>query len=145
MKPVPLLLAAGCGLLFACTSNVEKESPKRTLWDGVYSLEQTERGAKIYAEHCITCHAANMRGGAGARSIIGIEFQFRWKDKSMAELFDTVRTKMPPGNPGQLSEQQYIDVLSTILAANGFPTGADRELTTNTEALKELLISWEKP
>lgn len=132
-------------LVSACAYLEKQESPPRTVWDGVYLSDQAERGAKIYIEQCVACHAANMRGGPGSRSIVGIEFQFIWKDKTLGELFEAVRTKMPPGRSGILSDQQYIDVLTTILKGNGFPAGEDKELPANLKVLEDILITWSKP
>jgi hypothetical protein len=136
----PLILVLLCLLLArspAATGN------GRTIWDGIYAESQAERGAVIYKEHCETCHAANMRGGPGARGVVGLAFQYLWKDKTLGELFEAMRTKMPPGQPGSLSDQEYIDVLSTILQGNGLPAG-DMELVPDHEALDQIKIVWEQ-
>ncbi|MBF8269667.1 MAG: cytochrome c, class I [Gammaproteobacteria bacterium] len=117
---------------------------ERTIWDGVYVEAQAERGASIYQANCEICHAANMRGGPGARGVVGLAFQFLWKDKNLGELFNAMRTKMPPGQPGALTDQEYVDVLSVILRGNGLPA-ATAELPADRAQLDEIFIIWEKP
>jgi cytochrome c len=118
---------------------------ERTVWDGVYSPAQAERGARIYKDQCETCHAADMRGGPGARGVVGLAFQFLWQDKSLGELFEALRTKMPPGQPGTLSDQEYIDVLAAILQGNALPAGAATELPADRALLDRIQIIWKKP
>lgn len=133
-------------LVTACVSNnrTGNAQGQQDVWGGIYSHEQTERGKVIYSEHCEICHAADMRGGPGSRSIVGIEFQFLWKEKSLGQLFETVRAKMPPGKTGILTDQEYIDVLTTILKANGFPEG-NMELPVDMVLLNKTLLTWDKP
>jgi hypothetical protein len=41
---------------------------------------------------------------------------------------------MPEDAPGSLEPQQYVDIISYVLRANGFPPG-DRELTADQAVL----------
>ena len=116
----------------------------RTIRDGVYSEAQAERGVSIYQANCEICHAVNMRGGPGVRGVVGLAFQFLWKDKSLGELFNAMRSKMPPGQPGALTDQEYIDVLSAILRGNGMPAAA-AELPADRAQLDAIFIIWEQP
>jgi cytochrome c len=118
---------------------------ERTVWDGVYSTEQAERGVRIYKDQCEICHAADMRGGPGARGVVGLAFQFLWQEKSLGELFEALRTKMPPGQPGTLTDQEYIDVLAAILQGNALPAGAGTELPAERALLDRIQIIWKKP
>ena len=117
----------------------------RTNWDGIYAEGQAERGAGIYTANCEICHAANMRGGPGARGVVGLAFQYLWKDKTLGALFDAMRTKMPPGQPGTLTDQEYADVLAVILRGNGLPAGGATELPADRAQLDAIVITWEKP
>ena len=125
-------------------SSFADDAVTATLWEGVYTEAQALRGKQVYEPNCQSCHAADMRGGPAVRGLVGVAFQFLWKGKPLSELYSSMRTKMPPGNPGTLSEQEYIDVLALILQQNGFPSG-DGELKPELDALQEIPISWEKP
>ena len=43
---------------------------QRTVWDGVYTEEQAERGAVQYTESCAGCHAAGEIGPIGGRPFL---------------------------------------------------------------------------
>ena len=115
---------------------------ERSVNDGVFTAEQAERGADIYAQHCVECHGTNMRGGPASPGVAGLEFKFLWNGKTVGELYESARTKMPPGKAGLLSDQEYVDVMAAILKGNGFPVGDDSELLADKKLLDEILISW---
>ncbi len=43
----------------------------RSVWDGVYTKEQSSRGQTAYREECAKCHAENLMGGEGAPPLAG--------------------------------------------------------------------------
>jgi hypothetical protein len=51
---------------------------------------------------------------------------------------------MPPNDPGTLSRQQIVDILSYVLSVNGFPSGKT-ELDSKPEVLKQIRIEATKP
>ncbi len=114
-----------------------------SVWDGVYTPEQAQRGEQIYQDECQSCHAVDMRGGPAARGLLGLAFQYVWKDRTLGELFDAMRDQMPPGKPGSLDDQAYADVLAAVLRRNEFPDGA-RELEADPDALQSIVIRWDQ-
>ena len=52
---------------------------------------------------------------------------------------------MPPGQAGALADQEYADVLATMLQRSGFPTGVQFELSYNPEEIEQVMIRREKP
>jgi len=136
-----LFLMPLCLLVLSAAQADEKQTSVR---DGVYTAEQALRGEAIYSQHCQSCHAADMRGGPAARGLLGLGFQYVWKGKLLADLYAAMRDKMPPGNPGALSGQDYIDILAAILQRNEFPSG-EVELTANADTLQSILIVWDSP
>jgi mono/diheme cytochrome c family protein len=95
----------------------------RSVWDGVYSTEQAKRGQEVYGSQCSTCHGAKLEGVEDAPSLAGKGFLDGWDGLTVGALFEKIRKKMPRDNPGQLSRQQYLDVVAYILGANTFPAG----------------------
>jgi mono/diheme cytochrome c family protein len=110
-----------------------QEAPK-TQWDGVYTLEQAQRGEPLYAEKCSSCHGPDLNGGEMAPGLIGGEFSANWNELSLGDLFERMRISMPQNNPGSLSRQQNADVLAFILHRANYPAGTT-ELPTQTEML----------
>lgn len=143
-KTINIIFLFVLSLITGCATVQETGAPD-SVWYGVYTMEQAERGAEIYTRECETCHAANMRGGPAVRGVVGLAFQFLWKDRSLGELFEAIRTKMPPGKPGTLTDQEYIDVLAAILQGNELPAGRDTELPADPEFLGSIKITWENP
>lgn len=115
----------------------------RSVWEGVYTDDQSKRGQAIYAKECAGCHGAELTGGESAPPLAGGEFLSSWNGLTAGDLFDRIRQTMPLAEPGKLSRQQYADTLAFIFQANRFPTGKT-ELDRNTEALKLIKIDQEK-
>ena len=109
----------------------------RSVWDGVYSQEQANRGKTAYAEQCALCHGAELAGGDETPALTGDKFMANWHNHSVDELFERVRVTMPADRPGTLSRQRNSDILAYILRANKFPAGGG-ELSTQSEALKQI-------
>ena len=139
----PWQLAVLC-LLSGAPSAAHADEAPRSVWDGVFTLEQAQRGELIYLSECQTCHAADMRGGPAAGALRGVTFQFLWRDRTVADLFNAMREKMPPGCPGTLADQAYLDVLAAILKQNEFPAG-EQEIEADEDVLSSIVIRWGPP
>jgi mono/diheme cytochrome c family protein len=97
-----------------------------TVWDGVYTPSQAERGALVYATECARCHRDDLGGYNGA--LIGNRFMDRWREDSLESFYNLTRNTMPRNAPQSLSEEAYLDVVAYVLKANAFPSG-EKELT----------------
>jgi glucose/arabinose dehydrogenase/mono/diheme cytochrome c family protein len=128
-------------ILFALAFSAFAQTP-RSVQDGVYTQAQAGRGKAAYAEQCASCHGAGLSGGQETPALTGGAFLAKWQDRSVNELFESIRMSMPAGRPGSLSRQQYSDILAYMLAANEFPAG-NGELGAQSEALKQ--ISFQVP
>jgi mono/diheme cytochrome c family protein len=104
-----------------------------------FTAAQADRGASLYSQNCAMCHGEDMTGGAGTPSLSGPDFSFGWKGKPASDLFDYVRTKMPPGQIGSLTDQQYLDVVTAILKRNGAAPG-QTELTPGSAGLHAPIV-----
>ncbi len=98
---------------------------------GVYSREQWMRGRDIYAGMCAGCHPATTHTGPA--------FTVSWAGKKLSDLFGFIRERMPKNDPGSLSEQEYVDVMSYMLRLNGMPQGVE-ELPADSVALTRIRI-----
>ena len=119
-------------------------APARSVWDGVYTEEQSKRGDEVYRKECAACHGDSLSGGESAPALTGGAFLANWNGLTLADLFDRIRKTMPQSAPGRLSRQQDADVLAFMLSANKFPTGKS-ELYKQSEMLKEIRFESEKP
>jgi len=118
--------------------------PAGSVWDGVYSEEQSGRGRALYAKECASCHGSTLSGGETAPPLTGAAFLANWSGLSVGELFERIRVSMPEGRPGTLSRQQNADILAYILSVNQFPAGK-AELQKDTDRLKQIRFLAERP
>jgi len=112
----------------------------RTVWDGIYTDAQAERGQKVILETCSLCHGEAMRGGGGVPSAVGPEFMFNWNEKTVTQLFVYLKTTMPPTAPGSLPDQKIADAMAALFKHNGFPASAEAEIPADPGALADVAI-----
>jgi cytochrome c len=129
-----MLPATANGALLRAT----QADAQRTVWDGVYTEAQAERGAVQYTESCAGCHAADLRGNTTSPSLVGLSFAFLWGERTLGELFGEIQRLMPTDRPNSLPAQTYRDILAFILRANSYPTG-EQEL--GADSLEQSLIT----
>ena len=120
---------------------------KISVWSGVYTKAQSARGEEFYSGACGQCHGLRLNGAAQpdqppSPAIARISFLRKWSGKPLAELYEYVRTKMPPDNPGSITGQQAIDSIAHMLAVSSMPAGAT-ELPADIKALERFVIEAE--
>jgi quinoprotein glucose dehydrogenase len=102
------------------------ERASRTVWDGVYTDAQAQRGRGFYAEHCASCHGGSLEG-AEHRPLKGDRFWATWQDTTVDRLLNHVSTNMPHSEDGSLKgtlgSAVYADIVAHILKTNDFPAG----------------------
>jgi len=114
------------------------QDTQRTVWDGVYTGEQAQRGEKVYVEACSNCHGRTLEGADMTPALTGGGFMSNWDGLTVGDLFDRIRISMPADRPGSLSRQEDVDVIAYILRFNQFPAGKE-ELPREVLALKQIL------
>lgn len=102
---------------------------ERTLESGVYSADQAIAGAKLFQANCATCHEPGY-----FRNVFPA-----WRGETLASLFDVMAGTMPQSSPGSLRDAEYVDVLTYILSATGYPAG-DAPLDIDAGDLDEITI-----
>ena len=95
----------------------------RSVWSGVYTTAQAERGAPLYEAECGECHGPELEGGETAPPLAGADFRWAWNGLSVGDLFERLRVSMPEGRPRALTRAQKVDVLAYMLRENAFPAG----------------------
>lgn len=116
---------------------------EKSVWDGIYTHEQAERGRQLYSDACASCHGPELTGGEMAPPLVGGDFMADWDGLSVGDLFERIRISMPQNAPGSLSGQQNADVLAFMLEANKFPVGTS-ELQKEAMILKGIKFETKK-
>ena len=123
---------------------VHAQPPTRSVWEGVYTDDQATRGKALYSQECASCHGGELTGGEMAPPLAGGEFMAGWDGLTVGDLFERIRISMPQNSPGSLSGQQNADILSFVLNANKFPSGAT-EMPKEAGILKTIKFEVKKP
>ena len=116
-------------------------SPQKTTKDKVFTKEQANRGADLYAKSCDRCHdpAKVPAGKKPGPPTIGAKFVENWQDKTLGELYTTIFTTMPGDGVLILTSDQTLDLIAYMLQANGFPAG--ETALKYDDAMKAIVIS----
>ena len=80
-------------------------------------------GRDGYQARCASCHLADLGGRNEASPLAGASFMNVWRGRGTKELYDYIRTSMPPGG-ATLGADEYLNVTAFILRMNGAATGA---------------------
>ncbi len=134
MALVILLLSGGL------SAAVVRQAAPGSIWSGVFSDAQAQRGERAYQASCAQCHGQNLVSvDSESPSLTGPRFKTNWVGKTVAERYQRMRKSMPPSAPGSLDEQTDIDIVAFILKFNGYPSGA-QELGVDIAALEAIVI-----
>jgi S-disulfanyl-L-cysteine oxidoreductase SoxD len=125
-------------------ATVHAQPPTQSIWDGVYSEAQAERGKALYSQECASCHGGELTGGEMAPPLAGGEFMAGWDGLTIGDLFERIRISMPQNSPGSLSGQQNADILAFMFSSNKFPAGT-AELPKEAGILKQIKFEVKKP
>jgi mono/diheme cytochrome c family protein len=110
-----------------------------SIWEGVYTTAQAERGKATFDVSCSRCHNADLSGSERGPTLTGEKFLANWLDASLEPLFSFIRDSMPQGSANIVSDDSKADILAYILQRNGIPPGKT-ELTANTARLDTMQI-----
>jgi quinoprotein glucose dehydrogenase len=136
-----VLVAGGSCLFIALTGITRSDAADNatSVWQGVYTKAQAERGRVTYFAACLSCHGAVLQGDTDAPELAGNSFLKRWTGQSVGALFAFTESQMPVGRARGLGAQSYADLVAHILATNGFPDG-QQELPTSGPVLDKIMI-----
>ena len=137
-------LAAGSSGRDEPARDAAKAAASQTVWDGVYTAEQADRGKALYAQWCAECHSVDLRGDGTSPSLIEEAFAFQWDDTTVGELFEQIRKLMPSNRPNSLPPRSYRDIVAFIFQSNKFPAG-DKDLADDLDALNLIRITAKRP
>ncbi len=121
-------------------SPITLKAQQRSVLDRVFVPAQAASGQEMYPNTCAPCHGPALGGGAQGPQLAGAQFISHWKDKTVGDLFEKIRTTMPANSPGTLSPDATADILSFLLSANGYAAGTVR-LAIDAAPLKNVKMA----
>jgi mono/diheme cytochrome c family protein len=134
----------GASALTAFAHRASVAEPTHTVWDSVYTATQASHGDSLYKATCVKCHGATLSGGDEGSPLVGSAFLGNWRDLTLDQLFDKIRTSMPPDNPKSIATRDVADLVAYLLAQNQFPAGV-KVLTDSLDRLKDIKITTSRP
>ncbi len=132
------LAMAGVGTLSLIFCELRAQDATKSVWDGVYSEQQANRGLSQYNQHCLDCHGEDLEGDQETPPLRGGRFAANWDGQRLGDLFLRIRRDMPLNSEaGTLSSAVTADLLAYILSLNGFPPGR-ADLPRENQLLNEI-------
>jgi len=109
--------------ILALTLGIGGAEARISIWDGVYTDTQADRGRTLYMQNCGRCHGADLSGSFEIPPLIG-RFMPYWSGSTLDALFDYVSAAMPLDHPGALGAAANADIVAFLLKSNDIPSGA---------------------
>ena len=110
-----------------------------SVWSGVYTTAQADRGKAVYARHCSRCHGDDLTRPPNY-PLAGEGFMDHWEAHTLEHLFRRIRDTMPAGDVGSVADGDKRDALAYLLQQNGFPAGS-AELAQEDDKLAAVAIT----
>lgn len=111
---IPALLAVAPG-------TVAQSAPPEPA--GLYTEQQANAGAAVYAAQCAVCHGAGLEGTYEVPALKG-KFVANWAQRPVGNLYAYIGRAMPQNAPGSLPPEDNAALIAYILKANGYAAGA---------------------
>ncbi|MFT6295585.1 MAG: alcohol dehydrogenase (cytochrome c) [Glaciecola sp.] len=136
-QKIALVFAPSILVLLAPLAAIAAEAPASS----TFTQAQYERGETVYQQECALCHGQNLDDGV-ANTLRGQTFRKTWSrlGVTVADLYNRIANTMPPGQLGELSESENVDVLAYILGRNNVLQGT-QELNVEYDYLSAIQIS----
>ncbi|MFT4813787.1 MAG: alcohol dehydrogenase (cytochrome c) [Paracoccaceae bacterium] len=136
-QKIALVFAPCMLVLLAPLAAIAAEAPASS----TFTQAQYERGETVYQQECALCHGQNLDDGV-ANTLRGQTFRKTWSrlGVTVADLYNRIANTMPPGQLGELSESENVDVLAYILGSNNVLQGT-QELNVEYDYLSAIQIS----
>lgn len=122
-----------CTPVQAQSASEQQDGPvnPRSVLDGVFTEAQAARGESVFGDVCTMCH--RIREFTAGSHVPTAKFD------NVGDMFMRIWTRMPMDDPGGLSLEEYIAVVTYILQQNGYPAGAEA-LPADVNKLREIRL-----
>jgi len=133
-RKLAALLISATALLVAGATSPAPTSTRQ----GVYTSDQAEAGAQLYAARCAMCHGKMLEG---SYDIPGLQDRFiaNWSKAPLSNLYDYLGRAMPQFAPGSLKPEENAKLVAYLLKANALPAGS-QPLPANSAALQRIML-----
>jgi quinoprotein glucose dehydrogenase len=130
--------------MLGASSVLHAQGAGPSIWDGVYTSDQADRGKAVYSSACARCHADTLDGNDEVPPVKGSHFMTNWDGQSVGDLVQRIRNTMPLDDPGSLGGASTADLVAYLIQQNGAPAGKT-ELPTDTSVQSTIRITASAP
>ena len=120
--------------ILALAGGTAQAQKRISIWDGVYTDAQADRGHTLYMQNCGRCHGADLSGTYETPPLVG-RFMPYWSGSTLDTLFDYVSTSMPLDHPGMLGAGANTDIVAFLLKSNEIPSGSKELAAGNLQTI----------
>jgi len=117
-----------------------REGPFPTVWSGVYSKAEADRGKEAYRQLCSRCHGTDLKGGLTAPGLVGAKFFDRWHDLRLGDIVAYIQAAMPREHEFYVPADSARAIVGLMLEESGVPPGQDN-MSTDTNVQHTILIT----
>ncbi len=110
-------------MMLGASGALHAQTAAQTIWSGVYTAAQADRGRALYGPQCGRCHGEMLEGVQDAQPLKGASFLNLWEGQSVGDLVQRTRNTMPVRTPGSLSAASATDIVAYLLQQNGAQPG----------------------
>lgn len=128
------------GLVFLSLVATVGAQQSASVWDGVYSMPQADRGKALYGDKCASCHGAALDGNGTAPPLAGKDFQSNWNGQTAGDLLEKdadVHAGRSAGKLEPCAERRYSRVFAQLQwISSGVPGPARRRRAVAKDPLR---------
>ena len=121
-----------------------QQATMHSVWEGVYTSTQADRGKTAYEQNCAKCHGGQLEGMDEISPLLGGHFMADWETQSVSDLVQRIHNTMPMDNPGALSTASSTEVVAYLLQQNHMPAGST-DLPIDASMQSQIRINPNKP
>ena len=138
---VPLLLSV------PCTSRAQTATPGAdthyqpfpTIWSGVYTTDEADRGKQTAANLCGRCHGPELKGTDTAPGLTGARFFDRWNNLMLLDVIAWIQSAMPGDHGFFVTAKQSREIVGYMLRESGAPSGR-APISDDINVLNQILV-----
>jgi len=116
------------------------DGPFPTVWSGVYSKAEADRGKEAYKQLCSRCHGTDLKGGLTAPGLVGAKFFDRWHDLRLGDIVAYIQAAMPREHEFYVPADSARAIVGLMLEESGVPPGQDN-MSTDANVQHTILIT----
>ncbi|HUK32342.1 MAG TPA: cytochrome c [Vicinamibacterales bacterium] len=114
--------------------------PFPTIWGGVYTAAQADRGQPTAARLCGRCHGPELRGTDKAPRLTGSRFFERWDNLRLLDIVAYIQGAMPREHEFFVSGDDARDITGFMLRESGVPAGTE-PVSKDVNVLSQILVT----